>query len=111
MTRILIAAFIAAIIIAYIVSAKAQSLGALAQQCANSLAARNHLDHRGFFEHRGPAGARAENVLVGCKDQACAIRGWMRSPGHRRNIMQFGHGAIAWADTANGKKRFWCQEF
>lgn len=101
-------------------SVKADSLGALAQQCANDLARRDHLDHKGFgvrgsrcvdLSGRCSRGAQAENVSYGCKDEACAIAQWMRSPGHRRNILQFGSGAIAWADSANGRRRYWCQEF
>ena len=45
-------------------------LNALAQRHANDMARRNSLDHAGFMRHRGPAGAVAENVAVGC---LCAL--------------------------------------
>lgn len=97
--------------------ANAQGLGGMAQDCANDLARRNALDHKGFGLVRGRCvggrcamGATAENVSYGCRDQACAIAQWMRSPGHRANIMRGGASSIAWADSASGR-RYWCQTF
>ena len=59
----------------------------MAQRCASSMAARNSLDHAGFFSERAPAGARAENVAFGCATQSCTIGVWSRSAGHRANML------------------------
>ena len=81
----------------------------LAQQHANDMARRNSLDHAGFMKHRGPAGAVAENVAVGCADEACARRAWMHSAHHRANMMLGGCQAIASAVGKNGR-RYWAME-
>ena len=36
------------------------------------------------------ASTAAENVLVGCATEDCAIRMWARSAGHRRNMLMGG---------------------
>jgi uncharacterized protein YkwD len=59
----------------------------LAKEHAEDMARRKTMDHAGFFEKRGPAGARAENVLYGCGTQACTIQHWINSPGHRSNML------------------------
>ena len=87
-------------------SADCSSLRALAQQHANDMARRNSLDHAGFMQHRGPAGAVAENVAMGCETEACARRMWMQSPRHRANMMLGGCQAVASAVSANGR-RYW----
>jgi len=84
-------------------------LYALAQQHANDMARRNSLDHAGFFKQRGPQGAVAENVAVGCADEACARKAWMNSPHHRANMMLGGCQAIASAVGKNGR-RYWAME-
>jgi Cysteine-rich secretory protein family len=81
----------------------------LAQQHAYDMARRNSLDHAGFMKHRGPAGAAAENVAVGCPDEACARRAWMNSPHHRANMMLGGCQAVASAVSKNGR-RYWAME-
>jgi hypothetical protein len=55
--------------------ADCSSLRALAQQHANDMARRNSLDHAGFMQHRGPAGAVAENVAIGRRYWAMLIGG------------------------------------
>jgi hypothetical protein len=70
------------------------------------MARRNSLDHSGFMRHRGPAGAVAENVAVGCDTEACARRMWMQSPAHRRNMTLGGCQAVASAVSATGR-RYW----
>jgi hypothetical protein len=85
------------------------ALQALAQQHAYDMARRNSLDHAGFMRHRGPAGARAENVAVGCQSEECARRVWMNSPGHRANMMRGGCQAVASAVSASGR-RYWVME-
>src|SRR5262249_12515473 len=87
-------------------SADCSSLRALAQQHANDMARRNSLDHAGFMQHRGPAGAVAENVAMGCATEACARQMWMQSPRHRANMMLGGCQAVASAVSASGR-RYW----
>src|SRR5215475_13641491 len=89
--------------------ADCSSLRALAQQHANDMARRNSLDHAGFMQHRGPAGAVAENVAMGCETEACARRMWMRWPPHRANMMLGGCQAVASAVSASGR-RYWAME-
>ena len=89
--------------------ADCSSLHALAQQHANDMARRNSLDHSGFMQHRGPAGAVAENVAVGCETEACARQMWMKSPAHRANMMLGGCQAVASAVSASGR-RYWAME-
>ena len=86
--------------------ADCSSLRTLAQQHANDMARRNSLDHAGFMQHRGPAGAVAENVAMGCETEACARRMWMQSPQHRANMMLGGCQAVASAVSAIGR-RYW----
>ena len=86
--------------------ADCSSIRALAQQHANDMARRNSLDHAGFMERRGPAGAVAENVAMGCETEACARRMWMQSPRHRANMMRGGCQAVASAVSASGR-RYW----
>lgn len=90
-------------------SADCSSLRALAQQHANDMARRNSLDHAGFLQRRGPAGALAENVAMGCATEACARRMWMQSPPHRANMMRGGCQAVASAVSASGR-RYWAME-
>jgi hypothetical protein len=89
--------------------ADCSSLHALAQEHANDMARRNSLDHAGFKERRGPAGAVAENVAMGCGTEACARRMWMQSPPHRANMMLGGCQAIASAVSVSGR-RYWAME-
>ena len=89
--------------------ADCSSLHALAQQHANDMARRNSLDHAGFMQRRGPAGAVAENVAMGCETEACARRMWMQLPQHRANMMLGGCQAVATAVSASGH-RYWAME-
>jgi uncharacterized protein YkwD len=87
------------------------SLAALAAGHAADMARRDTLDHAGFASVRGPAGARAENVAYGCGDEACTIRQWSRSAGHRRNMLRRdinGYG-LASAMSSSGR-RYWALE-
>jgi Cysteine-rich secretory protein family len=89
--------------------ANCAALYGLAQQHANDMARRNSLDHRGFMKQRGPAGASAENVAVGCDTEACARQAWMKSPRHRANMALGGCQAIASAVSKSGR-RYWVME-
>jgi uncharacterized protein YkwD len=84
------------------------SLTAMAQAHAADMARRNALDHAGFMERRGPAGARAENVAFGCRDTACTIRIWIKSPRHRANMLRTDvtRYGLASAQSTSGK-RYW----
>src|SRR5262245_40427090 len=84
-------------------------LHALAQRHAHDLARRDSLDHAGFARVRGPAGAIAENVAVGCDTEACARRMWMQSSAHRANMMLGGCQSVASAVSASGR-RYWVME-
>ena len=94
---------------AHAAHADCSQLYALAQQHANDMARRGSLDHAGFMRHRGPAGATAENVAVGCADEACARRAWMNSSHHRANMALGGCQAVASAVGKNGR-RYWAME-
>ncbi len=85
------------------------TLHMLAQAHANDMARRESLDHNGFFRERGPRGAMAENVAVGCADEACARQMWMKSPPHRANMMRGGCQAVASAVSRSGR-RYWAME-
>ena len=105
----LLAALCATVVWAESCYADCSSLHALAQQHANDMARRNSLDHAGFMARRGPAGAVAENVAMGCETEACARRMWMQSPPHRANMMLGGCQAVASAVSASGH-RYWAME-
>lgn len=88
------------------------ALGALAYAQANAIARRGRLDHKDFRARTRHIGTTvAENVLWGCDDEACAIRQWSRSAGHRRNMLRgdVSHYGIASATAANGR-RYWALE-
>jgi len=82
----------------------------MAQRCASSMAARNSLDHAGFFSERAPAGARAENVAFGCATQSCTIGVWSRSAGHRANMLNRAVRSYGLASAAGGGRLYWCME-
>ena len=91
--------------------ASAQLAGA-AYGHAHDMARRHHLDHNGFRARLSPlASTAAENVLVGCADEACAIRAWARSPHHRANMLMRGvsYYGLASAEADNGQ-RYWVLE-
>jgi hypothetical protein len=85
------------------------ALRGLAQRHAHDMARRDSLDHAGFARLRGPAGAVAENVAVGCDTEACARRMWMQSSPHRANMMLGRCQAVASAVSASGR-RYWVME-
>ena len=105
----MLAALCATVVWAESCYADCSTLHALAQQHANDMARRNSLDHAGFMARRGPAGAVAENVAMGCDTEACARRMWMQSPPHRANMMLGGCQAVANAVSASGR-RYWVME-
>ena len=84
------------------------TLAALASEHAADMARRDSLDHNGFMSHRGPRGARAENVAYGCKETTCVIQQWVNSSGHRRNMLipSLTRYGLASATSPSGKK-YW----
>ena len=81
------------------------TLTALAGEHSGDMARRDSLDHDGFMTHRGPRGARAENVAYGCKQAACTIQQWVNSSGHRKNMLipSLTRYGLASATSASGK--------
>jgi uncharacterized protein YkwD len=79
---------------------------------AADLARRRALDHRAFrAEERHLASTAAENVLVGCADETCAIRAWAKSAGHRRNMLLGSVSKYGIESVADGKgRRYWVLE-
>src|SRR5262245_7368758 len=65
---------------------RSAGLQAMAQRHARSMAARQSMDHDGFYSERGPKGARAENVARGCATESCAMRMWENSSGSREHV-------------------------
>jgi uncharacterized protein YkwD len=84
------------------------TLAALASEHAADMARRDSLDHSGFMTHRGPRGARAENVAYGCKETTCVIQQWVNSSGHRRNMLipSLTRYGLASATSPSGRK-YW----
>jgi uncharacterized protein YkwD len=87
------------------------AMSGLARVHAEDMARRESLDHAGFHERRGPAGAMAENVAYGCAESACTIKQWINSPGHRANMLLSGIGSygVASAVSKSGR-RYWALE-
>ncbi len=54
----------------------------------------------------------AENIAMGQRDCQEVVGTWMRSSGHRANILNRGHGRIGVAAYRIGEGViFWCQQF
>ena len=87
-------------------------LAGIAYEQAALMAGRSRIEHKNFRKRLGPIGTtHAENVLVGCDDEACAIARWAKSAGHRRNMLRgdVSSYGIASATGANGRK-YWALE-
>jgi uncharacterized protein YkwD len=58
------------------------------------------------------AGAVAENIAMGQSSSHEAVQDWMQSPGHRANILRFGHARIGvGAYRGADGQIYWCQQF
>lgn len=58
--------------------------------------------------------AVGENIAAGQKDAKAAVKAWMNSPGHRRNILDKGYGRIGvgyYKSESGPYKHFWVQIF
>jgi uncharacterized protein YkwD len=88
------------------------TLTGLAYEQAHLMAGRHRIDHKDFRKRIGPIGStHAENVLVGCADEACAIRVWAKSAGHRRNMLRGDVSAYGIASATDSKgRRYWALE-
>jgi uncharacterized protein YkwD len=91
-------------------------LNQVAQKYAEEMA------RRGFFAHSNPEGVdmkwrlkyakinygwAGENIAMGYEESSEVVTGWMKSPGHRKNILQpqFGKMGIGFY------KKYWVQVF
>ncbi len=85
------------------------ALSGAAYSHAQDMAKRNHLDHNGFKERaRLSSGAAAENVSYGCDTQACAVKQWSESSGHRANMLMKGVSAYGLASaTSDSGRKYW----
>jgi uncharacterized protein YkwD len=92
--------------------AMSATLSGLAYQQASLMAGRSQIDHKDFRKRIGPVGStHAENVLVGCDDEACAIAKWAKSAGHRRNMLRGDVSAYGIASvTGSNGRRYWALE-
>ena len=77
------------------------------------LSARNHctwMTNSGRMVHsRGPV---AENIAMGQRNSEQAMLSWMRSPGHRANILNPRYRSIGIAGFMSpGGTCYWCQQF
>jgi uncharacterized protein YkwD len=54
----------------------------------------------------------AENIAMGQPHSSDVVQAWMNSPGHRANILNFGHRRIGVAAfRSDSGTIFWCQQF
>lgn len=106
-----------------------EGLPPLACDEALSLAAGAHsadMCDAGFFDHRGSDGSSparralafgaerggvGENIAAGYPGPAEAHAGWMRSPGHRDNILSPSYERVGVGYEACGGRRLWTQLF
>lgn len=108
---------------------QARGLGPVVPLRALGEAAESHacdMARRGYFSHESPSGETvmdrvlgqgygacliAENIAMGQRGPAQAVRAWMESPGHRRNILlpdaaEYGLGFVVPA-PGQGEDPFW----
>ena len=100
------------------------TLGEAAQWLADDMAKKSYLSHtdslsRDFSTRLRDFGyenftAMAENIGLGAPDPAKAVANWMKSPGHRANILnpeltEIGVGYAYNATDPNG--HYWVQDF
>jgi uncharacterized protein YkwD len=66
--------------------------------------------HAGLMSGHGLVHSRhcgAENIAMGYNSVESVVRGWMKSPGHRANILNPKHTKIG----VGFYKNYWCQQF
>jgi|GEM_PF-2208115 len=70
----------------------------------------NWMARTGIFQH-GHSGF-AENIAMGQRSSLDVVIAWMNSSGHRRNMLNSGHGAIGiGAFQGRNGALYWCQQF
>jgi uncharacterized protein YkwD len=105
----------------------AAGCGALAADPALAAVARSHsqdMRDRGFFSHENPDGlspfqraeragisARAENIARGQEDAAAVMDAWMKSSGHRANILNCGLTRLGVGVAEGSGGPWWTQLF
>ncbi|MDR7273967.1 CAP domain-containing protein [Catenuloplanes atrovinosus] len=97
------------------------SLAKAARDFSADMAAKNYFSHTGadgsnFTQRAKRAGfaktAMGENIAWGYKDAQGVVRGWLNSPGHRKNIMNCKSTLIGVGAARNAKGvLYWTQEF
>ena len=109
-----------------------RGLRQLKQDPALDAAARLHARHmlaQGFFDHKDPSGDGpadrvkryakrhyvivGENIAAGFESTGATCRGWMRSPGHRANILRqsFTRIGAGYASGSSEYGRYYVQVF
>jgi uncharacterized protein YkwD len=83
---------------------------------------------RQFFAHRNPDGQQpwdrmvkagyryhmaAENIGAGFTTPEAMVRGWMKSPGHRENILNCAleETGVGYVHADDGRRYYWTQDF
>ncbi|WP_144385255.1 CAP domain-containing protein [Streptomyces sp. SAJ15] len=93
---------------------------AAAQAHADDMAARNYYDHTSpdgssagdRMKRAGyRPGAWGENIHKSPKDPDTAMRDWMKSPGHRANILNCGYKDFGVGVNLSGNGPWWVQNF
>jgi uncharacterized protein YkwD len=102
---------------------------ALAIDSRLATAARKHsadMAARDYFDHNTPEGvdmatrvnnagykwsSLGENIAMGQQDAASVMESWMKSPGHRANILNCGFKQIGIGLAYRGKTPYWTQDF
>lgn len=79
-----------------------------AAQQARRMARQGRLFHQdlGGVQQACGVGYAAENVAVGYRDGRAVVTGWLRSPGHRTNLLN-GRYRLVGVAAVKGKGRWW----
>lgn len=83
-----------------------------AQKWAEAMASRNNLTHSRLDLSNTDFRTMGENIAEGYDSTEDVVKGWMESPGHRRNILNknFTHVGFGVAKRPNGPT-YWCAQF
>ncbi len=91
-------------------------LARIAGERSATMARQRRLSHEGWERVLRNAGLRddqiGENVAYNYADARAVMDGWMRSPGHRANILGRGYARIGVGCVIDGRgHRWWTQDF
>lgn len=107
----------------------AQLIAPLVLNAQLTLAAQRHADWMtatGQMSHTGESGSSVgdrvaltgyaaasygENIAEGYRTVRAAMRGWMNSDGHRRNILSTQSNAAGFGVSGHGNRTYWCSVF